>query len=73
MHDFRHTYNTNLRKSAVDRSVIMKLTGHKTMATFLRYNTIDEIDAKVAMQKLDLFLAGENSSHSAPARVEARD
>jgi integrase len=72
MHDFRHTFNTNLRKAGVDRSVIMKLTGHKTMAMFLRYNTIDEEDARVAMEKLDLFLAGEDCSHSAPGRVEAK-
>ena len=29
-HDLRHTWTTNARKAGVDRTVIMKLPGHKT-------------------------------------------
>ena len=36
IHDLRHTFNTNMRKAGVDRSVIMKITGHKTTAMFDR-------------------------------------
>ena len=41
-HDFRHTATTNLRRAGVDALTAMKITGHKTMAVFKRYNTIDE-------------------------------
>jgi len=58
-HDLRHTFNTNMRKAGVDRSVIMKLTGHKTMNMFARYNHVDEADAKEAMRKLDGYLSAQ--------------
>lgn len=61
-HDLRHTFNTNLRKAEVDRSVIMKLTGHKTMAMFTRYNTVDGDDAKEAMGRFRDFLHRESST-----------
>ena len=55
-HDLRHTFNTNMRKAGVDRSIIMKITGHKTMSMFERYNTIDSDDALDAMKRYDGFL-----------------
>jgi integrase len=58
-HDLRHTFNTMMRKAGVPKSVIMHLTGHKTNAMFERYNTVDEEDAKDALQKLKEFLEGQ--------------
>lgn len=55
-HDLRHTFNTNMRKAGVDRSVIMKITGHKTTSMFERYNTVDKSEAREAMQRLDEYL-----------------
>lgn len=63
-HDLRHTFNTNMRKAGVDRSVIMKLTGHKTSAMFDRYNTVDQEDAELAMQRFESFLRWQNSDES---------
>jgi integrase len=65
-HDLRHIFSTNLRKAGAERSVIMKLTGHKTLAMFSRYNTVDSNDAKLAMEKLCRFLESEECSYSAP-------
>ena len=73
-HDLRHTFNTMMRKAGVPKSVIMKMTGHKTSAMFDRYNTIDQDDAKDALNKLNGFLkrqateevAPDECSHSAP-------
>lgn len=68
-HDLRYTFNTNMRKAGVDKSVIMKFTGHKTSNMFLRYNTVDEGDAKDAVRRLGQFLCGQKEdecSHSAP-------
>jgi len=52
-HDLRHIFVSNARKAGVDQTVIMKLTGHKPISMFTRYNTADQADAKDAMEKLD--------------------
>ena len=56
-YDFRHTSITNLRKAGVHTSVIMALSGHKTMAMFKRYNPVDLDDGRAAMRKLEAYLA----------------
>jgi integrase len=63
-HDLRHTFNTNMRKAGVDQTVIMKLTGHKTLSMFNRYNTVDQEDATDAMKRLNLFLSEQKSFKS---------
>jgi hypothetical protein len=60
--DLRHTFNTNMRKAGVDRSVIMKITGHKTTAMFHRYNTVDSEDARSAMDRYEGFLRNQITS-----------
>ena len=64
-HDLRHTFNTNLNEGyrPAERLVIMKLTGHKTVAMSLRYNNVEKDDEKDAMEKLDRFLEHENCSY----------
>jgi len=56
LHDFRHIFNTNARKAGVDRTVIMKLTGHKTLSMFTRYNTVDAADARQALDLMEGYL-----------------
>ena len=58
-HDFRHTAITNMRKAGVNISVIMAISGHKTMAMFRRYNRIDLNDGREAMRKLEVYLSGD--------------
>jgi integrase len=55
-HDFRHTATTNLRRAGVDTLTTMKITGHKTMAVFTCYNTIDEHDLKAAQHRMDTYM-----------------
>ena len=43
-------------KGGCDRSLIMKLRGHKTLAMFNRYNTIDRDNARLTMELFDGFL-----------------
>jgi hypothetical protein len=62
LHDLRHTWTTNARKAGVDRTVIMKLTGHKTLAMFTRYNSVDEEDARQALRMMDGFFAQAKSA-----------
>ena len=47
-HTLQHTATTNLRRIGVDALMAMKITGHKTMTVFRRYNTIDEADLSEA-------------------------
>ena len=60
LHDLRHTFNTNMTKAGVDQVVVMKLTGHKTNAMFLRYSHIDQEQSERAMKKLNGFLLQKN-------------
>ena len=55
-HDFRHTAITNMRRAGIDQLTIMKLSGHKTMVCFTRYNSFREPDLKAAASKINTYL-----------------
>ena len=55
-HDLRHTFNTNMRKSGVQESVIMKITGHSSRSMFDRYNTVDEGDLRQAIEQMKAII-----------------
>lgn len=55
-HDFRHTAVTNLRRAGVDPLTIMKITGHKTMAVFKRYNSFEVEDLKAAARRFNTYI-----------------
>jgi len=55
-HDLRHTFVTNARRAGIDYFRIMAMTGHKTMAVFKRYNTIDRQDLQTAIAQLDTYM-----------------
>jgi integrase len=55
-HDTRHCFNTNMRRSDVPESVIMKITGHSTREMFLRYDTVDSSDIRKAVDQMEGFL-----------------
>lgn len=65
-HDFRHTAITNMRKAEVNISIIMAISGHKTMAMFRRYNRIDLDDGREAMRKLEIYLLGDQQAIKSP-------
>jgi integrase len=62
LHDLRHTFNTNMSKAGVKDAVVMKLTGHKTLAMFLRYSHLDREQGEDAMQRLNVYLHGSGQS-----------
>ena len=77
-HDLRHTFNTNMLKAGVSQTVIMKLTGHKTNAMFLRYSHIDREQGEAAMTKLDGLLlkkgrAIENDQYGPKSRKAGKE
>ncbi|MBI2372383.1 MAG: tyrosine-type recombinase/integrase [Deltaproteobacteria bacterium] len=51
-HDLRHTTATNLRRANVDVFTIAKITGHKSLATLKRYQTISADDLRAAMDRV---------------------
>jgi integrase len=55
-HDLRHTFVTNTRRAGIDYFRIMAMTGHKTIAVFKRYNTVDEADLRQAMRQMDTYM-----------------
>jgi integrase len=52
-HDFRHCAVTNLRRAGNDIATIMKISGHKTLSMFQRYNLVDEKDISEVVWKTD--------------------
>ena len=63
-----------MRKAGVDQTVIMKLTGHKTLAMFNRYNTVDQVDAMDAMRRLDRYLLqGDGRQSSDEVQTEGSE
>jgi integrase len=65
LHDLRHTYTTNARKAGVHETVIMKLTGHKTRSMFTRYNSVDEADAKQALNLMEGYFGNSGQQTTA--------
>lgn len=57
VHDFRRTAVCNLRRAGVSQTEAMKLTGHKTISVFQRYDIIDEADLCAAVDKLAAYHA----------------
>ncbi len=55
-HDFRHTAVTNMRRAGIDHLTIMKITGHKTLEVFKRYNTFLEGDLRDAASRFNTYL-----------------
>jgi hypothetical protein len=55
-----------MQRAGVRNTVTMELTGHKTLAMFTRYSSVDPSDAQEAVAKFASFLEreGEITSHS---------
>ena len=51
-HDLRHCFCTNAFKAGLPALVVMKISGHKTMAMFKRYTSIQPQDLKEAIAKM---------------------
>jgi len=55
-HDFRHTAVTNMRRTGIDHLTIMRITGHKTLEVFKRYNSFLESDLKDAAHRFNTYI-----------------
>jgi integrase len=61
-HDFRHTAVTNMRRAGIDHLTIMKITGHKTLEVFKRYNSFLEGDLREAASRFNTYLTLAHSA-----------
>jgi integrase len=59
-HDLRHGFATNMRRAGVDAFTIMKITGHRSLAVFQRYNNVSTEDVTRAIQRLDTYTDTSN-------------
>jgi hypothetical protein len=50
----------------------MAITGHKTMAVFKRYNTVDEADLRQAMRQMDTYM-GTSPEMGTPSQDVSAD
>ena len=70
-HDTRHCFNTNMRRSGVPESVIMKITGHSTREMFLLYDTVDSNDTRNAVAQMESFLKSvDQNVDQVPSKAE---
>lgn len=60
-HDLRRSFVNNARQAGIDRSVIMRLTGHKTHLVFDRYNIICDAELGRASCRI-MGMDGEENS-----------
>jgi integrase len=51
-HDLRRSAARNLVRAGVDMTTAMKITGHRTLDIFLRYNIVSTVDLHEAMEKV---------------------
>ena len=57
--DFRRSAVRDLIRSGVPQSVAMKITGHKTVSMFTRYNITDTEDVREALRSAQRYRASQ--------------
>jgi integrase len=61
-HDLRRTFFTHMRRSGVQESVIMEITGHSRTQVVDRYNQVSIEDMREALARLKEYRKGQSAS-----------
>jgi integrase len=69
-HDFRHTAVTNMRRAGIDHLTIMRITGHKTMDVFKRYNSFHQEDLREAASRFNTYLTRVHSTNTSCLSID---
>ena len=71
VHDLRRSAIRNLTLAGVPQNVVMAISGHKTIATFLRYNISSPKQLQTAMQAVELQQRTELQGEQEQKQLEA--
>ena len=71
-HDFRHTAVTNMRRAGIDHLTIMRITGHKTMEVFKRYNSFHRDDLRTAASRFNTYLTQAHATTQSAVSNDSR-
>ena len=55
-YDLRRSALRNMIRAGVDMAVAMKISGHRTVSTFMRYNVTDKEDIRAAVARTEAFV-----------------
>jgi len=71
-HDLRRTAARNLRRSGVDETVAMTITGHKTASMFRRYSITDDQDQREAFARVEAMRKAQLEAYLAEQAKQAQ-
>lgn len=71
-HDLRRTAARNLRRSGVDETVAMTITGHKTASMFRRYSITDDNDQREAFARVEAMRKAQLEAYLAEQAKQAQ-